>query len=150
MVPVSTLETQARTLLRHEALTEPARIVSTIDARMGRLYAASFDFDGNTLRAIDDPSICEATAWPMPPSIAEPRGPAIWVIGSGATALGDAVAALARARFRPELLPEARDMLAPAAGRFCAGEAVAPALAIPDYVQSRVGWKTLAEQGRRA
>ena len=150
VIPLSTLETQARTLLRREAVSGPALIVSTIDARMGRLYAAAFDFDGDTLEAVDGPALCEASDWNPPDALAHGDDRAIWVVGSGADALGAAVAALAGARFRATLLPEARDMIAPAAALFRAGAAVDPALAIPDYVQTRVGWKTLAEQGKRA
>lgn len=150
VISLSTLETQARTLLRRERPVGPARIISTIDARIGRLYAASFDFDGDTLYVIDQPALCAATDWAMPAGAAGSKDGALWVIGSGAGALRDAVPALADARFCAELLPEARDMLAPAEHLLHAGASVAPALAIPDYVQTRVGWKKLAEQGRRA
>jgi tRNA threonylcarbamoyladenosine biosynthesis protein TsaB len=73
------------------------------------------------------------------------------VLGSGAAVLAAAPpAGFSEVRSWPEVLPEARDMLAPAIEVIAAGGATAAAEAMPDYVQPRIGWKTLAEQGRRA
>lgn len=73
------------------------------------------------------------------------------LLGSGAALLPEALpAGFSHVCCWPEVLPEARDMLARAIEVIAAGGATAAADAIPDYVQPRIGWKTLAEQGRRA
>jgi tRNA threonylcarbamoyladenosine biosynthesis protein TsaB len=151
VIGISTLETQARSYLRRSGRLEPCLILSTIDARIGQVYGAFFAFDGLDLSACGE-------AFVAPPEAIDARcvrddlakGRLIGV-GSGCR-LADA--------FPPDLahldargadsFPEAEDMLDVAAQRLAAGQGEAAETAVPDYVQRRIGWKTLAEQGRRA
>ncbi len=149
---VSTLETQLRTLLRHHAdLRAPAIYLSTIDARIGQLYGAFFAFDGTGIRSLGAPVIAEAGALALPDEARALADLPVRVLGSG-LAYRDAMPAEWKSGNEDwaQVLPEARDMLAPAEQLLAAGQVAAPGDAQPDYVQQKVGWKTLAEQGKRA
>lgn len=148
---VSSLETQLRTLLRRDAMREPAIFLSSIDARIGQVYAQWFYFDGRGLQSLTNVVVTPLDAIELPDIGDLPAGIPMLAAGSGlnpAQGLPPSLQALGRTW--PELLPEAQDMLEPARRAYEQGAAVAPQLAVPDYVQTRVGWKTLAEQGRKA
>lgn len=150
VIGVSTLETQARTLLRTEGLREPCVLLSTIDARIGQVYAAFFRFDGVRLETIGHAVVAKPEALTVPEDLLDPAVPFVGV-GSGYQLAQAMPAALAAPNIlRPDLLPEAQDMFEPALESLGRSGAGAPAEAIPDYVQTRIGWKTLAEQGRTA
>ena len=150
VIGVSTLETQAATYLRTAKPSSPCLVASTIDARVGEIYGAFFEFDGETLRALGEAVVAAPAAFAPPLSGSQGTLP-LHCVGSGflrrdvmADVFRDAPECVA------DILPEARDMLALASARLAAGEGGAPASALPDYVQHSTGWKTLAEQGKRA
>lgn len=149
VIGVSTLETQARTLLRRERILEPCLLTSTIDARIGQLYACSYHFDGSGLTALGQATVTTPQALALPET-----DPALTLLprfglGSGWYLAAEFPAAVAEvAAAWPQLFPEAEDMFAPALCVLAAGGAVAADAAVPDYVQRRIGWKKLAEQGR--
>lgn len=143
---VSTLETQVHTFLRRFPGRTPCHVLSTIDARIGQVYSAFFDCDGISVRQVGSAQLCTPETLTLPDSL----GDSLFSIGSG---LGYREALDARLYSQlsvPELLPEAVDMLAPALAKHDAGQGEPAVAAQPDYVQERVGWKTLAEQGRGA
>ena len=149
---VSTLETQLRTLLRHQNdLQSPAIYLSTIDARIGQLYGAFFYFDGDRIRALGTPEIVQADALVLPDQAVALGGLPVRVLGSG-LAYRDAMPTewVSGSEDWSQVLPEAEDMLAPAERLLAEGALARPGDAQPDYVQQKVGWKTLAEQGKRA
>lgn len=149
-IGISTLETQARTLLRRERVPDDCVLLSTIDARIGQVYAAFFHYRDGAIHALG-PAVATT-----PDKLRRPVGgdeigalPCL-ALGSGCRRRDEFPAALALADAAwPDVLPEAEDMLDSAARRLAAGEAVEAANALPDYVQRHGGWKTLAEQGRR-
>ncbi len=151
VVGLSTLETQVRTLQRQQRLEGPGVFLSTIDAHIGQIYAAFFAYDGEALAPMGDAIVAEPDALTLPDELPNLSVPGLIVLGSG-YASSDAVPTSLGpvGSIWPEVLPEAEDMLAPGAELFARGEASAPGEAIPDYVQKRIGWKTLAEQGRKA
>lgn len=150
VIGVSSLDTQVRTLIRREGLTEPAIFFSSIDARIGQIYGRWLRFDGTRLESL-------GPAFVAPPEaieavdIAAAAGLPVIALGSGMR-LCDAMPEALRSAVpsRVDVLPEAEDMLEYAASLFAAGEIEDPTFAAPNYVQRRIGWKTLAEQGRRA
>ena len=149
VIGLSSLATQARTLLRCEKLQEPCTIVSTIDARIGQVYAAVYHFDGESLGELSAPVVAAPDALSLPDR-AGGDAPLLG-IGSGYRWRQQFSPALRNvSRAWPELLPQAEDMFAPARAALARGEALEAAAARPDYVQRRTGWKTLAEQGRAA
>jgi tRNA threonylcarbamoyladenosine biosynthesis protein TsaB len=147
VIGVSSLETQVRTFLRQQAITEPCHILSTLDARIGQLYAQQFLFDGT------EPVACSEAIVAPPEAIAinaEQGAGALVGIGSGLELLSEGMpVAGALVQRWPTVLPEARDMLDPALQRFADKQLEQPMDAAPDYVQKRIGWKKLAEQGPR-
>ncbi|WOJ93928.1 tRNA (adenosine(37)-N6)-threonylcarbamoyltransferase complex dimerization subunit type 1 TsaB [Congregibacter variabilis] len=150
VIGVSSLETQVRTLLRTEPGVGPSRILSCIDARIGQVYGQWFDWDGSVLISRGEAFVA------VPEAIEQPNGAdtqhsSLLGVGSGLRFL-EAMPETIRGQATcwPEVLPEARDMFLTAAQALEAGEVQDPMFAAPDYVQTRIGWKTLAEQGRVA
>ncbi len=149
VVGVSSLETQARTLLRREEIDYPCTIVSTIDARIGQVYAATYEFDGEGLNELSPAVVAPPEAVVLPASAAE-TAPVLGV-GSGFEFQEQFASELRGiTQIWPDLSPEAQDMLQPALSALENNRTEVAADARPDYVQRRIGWKTLAEQGRSA
>lgn len=150
-IGLSTLETQLRTYLRRHNSAVPAIYLSTIDARIDQLYAAVFHVDGTQLTALGDPVIIAAADLELPTEALSLGDLPVRVIGSGQAyrdAMPDDWASAPDEGM--QVLPEAQDMLVPAAQRLDCGEVEQAGQVLPDYVQQKVGWKTLAEQGKSA
>lgn len=160
VVGVSTLETQVRTLLRRECkssasgeasierLPSGALFLSTIDARIGQTYAAFYQVEGVDVSVLGDPQVVDPAALHRP---AETCGRPLIVVGDGYSKSEELPERLAPvASLWPDVKPEAQDMLPVAEAILAAGGARSADSAVPDYVQQRIGWKTLAEQGRSA
>ncbi|MDP5069516.1 MAG: tRNA (adenosine(37)-N6)-threonylcarbamoyltransferase complex dimerization subunit type 1 TsaB [Congregibacter sp.] len=155
VVGVSSLETQVRTFLRTfpatDIVDQPVRILSCIDARIGQVYGQWFESTGDTLCAVGGVFVAPPEAIEIPSPGTRSQAPCVYGIGSGFELL-DAMPEVIRSEAQcwPEVLPEAQDMFAPAQKILAAGQAQNPMQASPNYVQTRIGWKTLAEQGRVA
>jgi tRNA threonylcarbamoyladenosine biosynthesis protein TsaB len=151
VIGVSTLETQVRTLLRRERVPDDCVLLSTIDARIGQVYAAFFHCRAGAVRALGPAVVAAPDKLQRPDGGDELRDLPCLALGSGCRLRDAFPAALAVADAGwASVLPEAEDMLDSAARRLAAGDVVEAAAALPDYVQQHSGWKTLAEQGRRA
>lgn len=149
LIGLSSLATQARTLLRCEQWVRPCIVISTIDARIGQVYAAVYRFDGQNLCELSAPVVAAPGDLALPDA-ARDAAPLLGV-GSGYRLREQFSAPLRNvSRAWPELLPQARDMFEPARAALARGEGLRAAAARPDYVQRRTGWKTLAEQGSAA
>ncbi|MEM6773583.1 MAG: tRNA (adenosine(37)-N6)-threonylcarbamoyltransferase complex dimerization subunit type 1 TsaB [Pseudomonadota bacterium] len=148
---VSTLETQVRSWWRHQNMTEDCFVVSGIDARIGQTYFASYIMQDGRLRSLGPARLAVPAAIPLQPHQPEYGHLPRYAVGSGLRPAGESAPGLVPLQGSwPEVLPEAEDMLDPALALLAAGEALPAEAAVPDYVQKRIGWKTLAEQGRRA
>lgn len=147
VIGLSTLETQAWTFIRCHNLSQPGCIVSTIDARIGELYSACYHFDGRVLRVLQGARVTRPENLEFP----EASGLVVHGVGTGFR-YRDRMAASweGLAACESELLPEAEDMLVPAAQRLSEQGGEAATDAVPEYLSERSGWKTLAEQGRPA
>lgn len=151
VIGVSSLETQARTLLRRESMIEPARILSCIDARIGQIYGQWFDFDGDSIVSLGDAFVAAPAAVDQTGLVSGDEERVFHGVGSGFIFAQQMPGAIQeRVTCWPELLPEAQDMLGRAKQLLESGRVEDPMLAVPDYVQRGIGWKTLAEQGRPA
>jgi len=151
VIGISTLETQVRTLLRRESVPGNCVLLSTIDARIGQIYAAFFHYRNGAIQALGPAVVTSPDNLRRPDGDDVVRDLPCLALGSGCRRRDEFPAALALADAAwPDVLPEAEDMLDSAVRRLAAGEAVDAAHALPDYVQRHGGWKTLAEQGRRA
>ena len=120
------------------ALAEAAqtpRVLCCLDARMGEIYHAAYEKDGDDWREICAPSLCKPEAAPELPGGGW-RG-----CGSGFAAFGDALARRYGAQLAgvvDGVVPHARAVAALAARMFARGEAVAAELAAPLYVRDKV------------
>jgi tRNA threonylcarbamoyladenosine biosynthesis protein TsaB len=148
VIGVSSLETQVRTLLRTEQDVGPSRILSCIDARIGQVYGQWFDWDGDSLSSAGEAFVAVPEAMETPDNGAHSS---LLGVGSGFSFLEAMPKSIReQAICWPDILPEAQDMFVAAAQALKSGQVQDPMLAAPDYVQTRIGWKTLAEQGRVA
>ena len=136
--------------LRAQALSDATRkesdyVLSLIDAQIGQVYGAWFQWRGDDLHCISEPAIRVMEGF-----IADPLVPL-----AEAYAVGDGVLAMSEqdrgafARIFPDLRPNVE-----AAAQLCRLEAndtnlVSAAQLEPRYVQKEIGWKKLSEQGVR-
>ena len=140
VLPVSTLAV----LAAGAAAAGPARILASIDARMGEVYAGAFLREGDGLVALDSERVLAPGAVELPAG-----GDGQWQgVGTGLAADGGRLAQ----RLQPRLvavdaaaLPRAGNLARLAAAGFARGEAVAPERAEPAYLRDNVAL-TLAEQ----
>jgi tRNA threonylcarbamoyladenosine biosynthesis protein TsaB len=142
VVPVSTLAA----LAFPSALVGEARILAAIDARMGEIYVAAFERDGDSILPASDEIVI------APASYALPEGNDWIGVGTGFAAADGAL----RARFADRFaridvtaLPHAADVARLGAAAFGRGEAVAPERLEPAYLRNNVAL-TLDEQRARS
>lgn len=151
LVGVSSLETQAHTLLRLRAISGPCLILSCIDARIKQVYAASYFFDGSAVQVLSEAVVSSPES--LEPVKVPPHARHVPVFGVGG---GYAFKQAMEKSWQhvsecwPEIQPEAQDMLGPACLLIESGDAMSPEKAAPDYVQRGSTWKKLAEQGRKS
>lgn len=117
-----------------EALAEEAReqtgstqVAPCLDARMGEVYAALYEYDAEVWRALAGPVVC--------PPLAAPMRDGFLPVGSGVAAyptLGPG---------RGDLIPHARAIVRLAESRFAAGEGGPAETAQPLYVRDKVALK---------
>lgn len=149
VIGISTLATQARTLIRRQSIQSPCIVISTIDARIGQTYVQCFDYDGSTLTERGPAKIRQAED--VSPLLGAPSELPVLAIGDGVQLLDPAVlASCGRVDVHADLLPEAQDMLEAAELLLKAGSDTDAASAYPDYVQQEIGWKKLSEQGPKS
>jgi tRNA threonylcarbamoyladenosine biosynthesis protein TsaB len=136
LIPVSSLETMA-------AATSAARVLTLLDARMGEVYTACYDQQGDAWQLQGEIRLSAPAAIELP-------GEADWL------ACGNAISAypelaerlrLAGLVLRPDILPEAAVVARLAAPRVARGEGVDPSEAAPLYIRDKVA-KTVAERLR--
>ncbi|MGH8612071.1 MAG: tRNA (adenosine(37)-N6)-threonylcarbamoyltransferase complex dimerization subunit type 1 TsaB [Gammaproteobacteria bacterium] len=133
VVPVSTLAALAQGGYR---ATAHEKIIAAIDARMGEVYWGLFQLSqGGLMQAVSEERVSVLGDMELP------QGDELWVgIGSG---WGTATAPPARLQPRlcdvkPQLLPDARDILSLAKPALLQGAYVAAAQALPTYVRNKV------------
>lgn len=144
VVPVSTLAALAMRA-RPLSSTEPAGVIAAIDARMGEVYAGTFEFrDGEVI-----PLSPECVSNPQDFELAEGH----WLgVGTGFAAADGAL----RRRFEnrlvdcdPTALPRAADVARLAARAFARGESVAPERVEPAYLRNNVALTLAGQQALR-
>jgi tRNA threonylcarbamoyladenosine biosynthesis protein TsaB len=136
MVPVSTLAALA-------LQSKGPRVLAAIDARMGEVYAASFELRDGDAIALDG----EKVSAPGSVALLDDRND--WHgVGTGFAAQEGTLAMRLRTRFTEidaAALPHAADVARLAAQAFARGESVAPEFAEPAYLRNNVAL-TIAEQ----
>ncbi len=135
LLPVDSLLCMAET-----AVAQSPRVLALLDARMGQVYAAAYEWRDNGWLTCMDVQLTQAHALTLPPP---------W-LGLGFALAGNAMAAhsaglqhlLNGGGLAVEVWPQADAMLKLAAGAWARGEAVAAADALPLYVRDEVARTT--------
>lgn len=134
VVPVVSLEAMA-------FQTGGAQVVSLLDARMGEVYCANWQRQGETYALLGEIRVAMPEAVPLPES-------GDWLACGNAPAAYPVLAARLKTQgieCRNGILPRAAAVAELAARRFSLGESIDPALAAPLYVRDKVA-KTVAER----
>lgn len=145
-LPVLALSTLQVLALRAPA--DAAHVLTTIDARMGEVYAATFERRDGQLIALADERVCAPDAVELPAAIAD------WhAVGTGMAAADG----LLQQRFATRLagcdagaLPHASDLLALAVPAFARGDMLAPELVEAAYLRDNVALTLVEQQAARA
>lgn len=135
VVPVGTLEALAM------GRAAP-RVLALLDARMGEVYCAWLEREGEGFKPLYGPALGAPGDLPLPPS-----GEA-WLAAGNALAAYPQLAARARAAgcgLAPEAMPGAAAVARLAAPRLAGGGGIDPAGAVPLYVRDKVA-RTVAER----
>lgn len=145
-IPVCTLLGQVYTALREGMLVEGQYVLSTLDAQIGEVYYRLCQVRGEQVRALHSPRVSRPEAMVLPEMPAQ----GVHVIGSGLhhrDSFADAIRQLVSAE-TAWLLPNARDLLLPAAGAWGRGEVQRADEVAPVYVRDEISWKKMPEQGK--
>ncbi|MGV8923534.1 MAG: tRNA (adenosine(37)-N6)-threonylcarbamoyltransferase complex dimerization subunit type 1 TsaB [Thermomonas sp.] len=140
LLPVSTLAALAMQ-------SSGDRIVAAIDARMGEIYVANFQRDGNGVVATSDEIVITPDAH-VPPDDIGWHG-----VGTGFAAADGALAMRLQAQLATvdaAALPHAADVARLGAMAFARGEAIAPEHIQPAYLRNNVALTILEQQALRA
>ncbi|MEO0436897.1 MAG: tRNA (adenosine(37)-N6)-threonylcarbamoyltransferase complex dimerization subunit type 1 TsaB [Pseudomonadota bacterium] len=144
VVGISSLLTQANTALRLHPDHRKRPLLSTIDARIGQVYAQWFANDDGELHSLGDAVVCRPEEL-APPSLPV-GGDRYLAVGSGSDLL-PASLDVEHAPGLNLLCPHALDMLDEVERSLHSGGGQQPAEARPQYVQRELPWKKLADQG---
>ncbi|KMZ13808.1 TsaB protein, required for threonylcarbamoyladenosine (t(6)A) formation in tRNA [Candidatus Burkholderia humilis] len=139
VVPVSTLAACAESA-RLNTPSMPSRVLVALDARMDEVYWAEYESQADgEWRELHGASL------DAPAAVALPDAP-FALAGNAAAAFGDRLPALAAAaHVDRDALPHALPVALIGLRAWRAGRAVAPELAVPDYVRDKVA-QTTAER----
>ncbi|KGI78642.1 tRNA (adenosine(37)-N6)-threonylcarbamoyltransferase complex dimerization subunit type 1 TsaB [Oleiagrimonas soli] len=140
-LPVVTVSSLAA--LAMEAPQDDAPVTAVIDARMGEIYAASFERDADgLLKPCGEEVVCPPDLWQPALTL-----DACHVVGTGWGVYGEGLAArLGTPRSTDaDRYPQARHVARLAAPRFAAGDTLTPEQVLPVYLRDKVAL-TIAER----
>ncbi|MDO5624498.1 MAG: tRNA (adenosine(37)-N6)-threonylcarbamoyltransferase complex dimerization subunit type 1 TsaB [Pseudomonadota bacterium] len=126
------------------------RVLAWLDARMGEVYAAAYEWTGDAWHTHAAPFVCPPAALALPGSAAQADG---WALaGNAFAAYGEQLSPALAALPRIDALPSAAALLSLAPAPLAAGRAVPAAQALPLYIRDKVALTTaerLAQGGVR-
>ncbi|CAB3794820.1 tRNA (adenosine(37)-N6)-threonylcarbamoyltransferase complex dimerization subunit type 1 TsaB [Pararobbsia alpina] len=144
VVPVSTLMACAEAARGADAGAD--RVLVAMDARMDEAYWALYEWSA----WVGEWAVISAPALARPEAIAVPAQP-FTLAGNAHAAFGERLHAAACARvIDAQALPHAGPVAALGLRAWRRGEAVAPALAAPDYIRDKVAQTTAEREAARA
>lgn len=123
------------------------RVIACLDARIGDVYVAACEREGDDWRALHAPAVCPPQQAPSVP------GDGWTGCGSGFQAYGDALRVRydgQLAQVLPEIVPHAREVAALGARAFARGEGVGAESAAPLYVREKVALSVAERAALRA
>ena len=127
-----------------EASGKP-RIIAALDARMGEIYHAAYEKQGDDWAALSEPRLCKPQDAPLVP------GDDWFGAGSGFAAHGIALTERYAAQLQGvdgAAVPQAAAIAALGAAQFAQGGGVDAAEALPLYLRDKVALKTSEREGR--
>ena len=143
VLAVSTLR-----VLAERAPADAPRVLATIDARMGEVYAATFERRDGELVSVSAEIVCAPSAVQLPDDAT-----GWFAVGTGMAAEGGALTT----RLAPRLvgldaqaLPHAADLVALALAGLARGEAIAPERVEPAYLRDNVALTLEQQRAARA
>lgn len=143
VVPVSTLMACAEVARNHDAAI--GCVLVAMDARMGEAYWATYAWSGT-----GEWTVVSAPALSSPETIVAPDVP-FTLAGNAHAAFGERIAAAERAQsIDGAALPHAAAIAAIALRAWRRGDAIAPALASPEYIRDKVAQTTAEREAARA
>ena len=132
-----------------QALAEASgkdKVIAALDARMGELYLAAYQKQGDAWQTVIEPCLCKAE-----------DAPAIAGFGWFGCGSGFAVSAALQQRYAAQMdgmdveaLPQADAVVRLAAVEFAQGNALDAALALPLYLRDKVAQTTREREDERA
>ena len=128
------------TLLALARAAPAARVVCCIDARMGQVYHAAYERDGERWVTLHAPALCAPEAAPRLPD-----GPPWTGCGSGFKAYGAALERCYAGRLSavfPDAYPHARHIAELAVVEFAQGRTLAAEQAMPVYIRDKVALRS--------
>jgi len=140
VVPISSLAALALAAAEANAVEGGARVVATIRSRPDETYVAAYRADGTRCVALTEEILAIAAAREPPISIDSQT----LVVGDGTSHFAAAIAA-AGCRVDATALPRAGAVALLALDAIERGQVVAPADALPVYLQGTSPWRKLAE-----
>ena len=150
-VGVSTLAAQAATSRREALVEDSAVILSLIDARISQTYYALYRCDNGTPICLAGPGICAPGDLPVIELRQVAGDVPVYAVGSGAVFADQFPSGLdlVVSAAMTGVLPHALDLLPLAQIALESGDVQVPEQISPTYVQDRIGWKKLSQQGKR-
>ena len=127
-----------------EASGKP-RVIAALDARMGEIYHAAYEKQGDDWIALSEPRLCKPQDAPLVP------GDDWFGAGSGFAAHGIALTERYAAQLQGvdgAAVPQAAAIAALGAAQFAQGGGVVAAEALPLYLRDKVALKTSEREGR--
>ena len=151
-VGVSTLACQVLTTTR-EGLVDPDHaVLSLIDARISQAYFGLYAGDAGLPSCLLGPGVSAPENMPVADLRTAAAGAPVVALGSGAVFANQFPDGLdvTCSDALTNVLPDARDLLPLAQLALDEGRVQTPEQIAPTYVQDRISWKKLSEQGKQA
>lgn len=144
-VAISTLAAMAQNALTLDFIDESATVLSTLDARINEIYAASYRFEDGRACLNSGPWVCAPEDLPLP----ECSG--LHAVGNGCQFLSQFPTLIQNALLSnsAHIMPTARDILTLAQEKLSHGEVQRPAEVQPVYLREEISWKKIAQQGKQ-
>lgn len=127
------------------------RILSTIDAQIGQVYWAWFESRAGTVRPLTAPAITRVADITVPSVTLEPTrdNSSDLIVGDAADVVRQEVKAFAPCQTASHIRPQPSRSALCFLDNYDAQKLIKAQELEPHYVQQDIGWKKLAEQGKR-
>jgi tRNA threonylcarbamoyladenosine biosynthesis protein TsaB len=146
---ISSLACLALGAARSAGLADGTLLLPMLDARINEVYHGLYRYRDGRVHSLREDRVCAPAD--LSPGWESAVQPAV-AVGSGLRYRDELPGSVRDNLFDelPELWPDARELLDLAADCLAAGQAVSAMDVQPVYIRDEIGWKKLADQGRRS